>query len=115
VWSDRSLIDATMTVDLLAKTPRLSRPDDASASLEDRVRSYLDVNCVACHRPGGMGRAMFDARYGTPLAAQKLIDAPLISGDLGIPGARIVAPGNPQASALFQRLSRTDQSRMPPV
>ena len=32
---------------------RLVAVADASATLENRVRSYLDSNCTQCHRPGG--------------------------------------------------------------
>jgi hypothetical protein len=88
---------------------------DTTASLELRVRSYLDVNCAACHRPGGPSRGNFDARFITPLAAQNLLNGELAAGDLGIPGSRVIVPGHPETSVLFQRLSRNDPFRMPPV
>src|ERR1019366_7160589 len=40
---------------------KLSAMTNLSASLQERVRSYLDVNCQTCHQPGGprtdVGRA----------------------------------------------------------
>jgi mono/diheme cytochrome c family protein len=98
-----------------ANTPRLAALDDASAPLELRVRSYLDVNCAACHRPGGPSRGSFDARFLTPLARQNLLGGELLAGDLGIPGARVLVPGHPDRSILLQRLVRADATRMPPV
>jgi hypothetical protein len=98
-----------------ANTPRLAALDDASAPLELRVRSYLDVNCAACHRPGGPSRGSFDARFLTPLAQQNLLGGELLAGDLGIPGARVLVPGHPDRSILLQRLVRADATRMPPV
>ena len=43
--------------------------EDTSASLSDRGRAYLDVNCAHCHRPGGeVPPFLFtDYRYETPL------------------------------------------------
>ena len=101
-----------MTARLLApsvtRLPRLAPLDDESAPLELRVRSYLDVNCSACHRPGGPSRGAFDARITTPLADQKLLNGDLMAGDLGIAGARLLLPGSPDKSVLFQRLRRND-------
>jgi glucose/arabinose dehydrogenase len=88
---------------------------NGNASLADRVRSYLDVNCAGCHRPGGPSRGTFDARFMTPLPDQKLLSGELIAGDLGIAGARLIKPGDPEKSVLFQRLLRHDSFRMPPV
>ena len=43
--------------------------NDAGASLSDRGRAYLDLNCSHCHNPGGWDYAterQFDFRYETP-------------------------------------------------
>lgn len=98
-----------------AGAPRVAALDDTTAPLELRVRSYLAANCAVCHRPGGPGRGNFDARFATPLAAQNLPAAALIAGDLGIAGARLVAPGAPEKSILHARLARTDALRMPAI
>ena len=34
--------------------------DDAGASLDEKARSYLDINCAYCHSPGSGNRADFD-------------------------------------------------------
>jgi glucose/arabinose dehydrogenase len=98
-----------------AAAPRVAALDDAAASLELRVRSYLDANCAACHRPGGPGRGAFDARFLTPLTVQNLPAAALVAGDLGIAGARLVVPGDPARSVLLLRTARTDALRMPAI
>jgi hypothetical protein len=112
---DRLNLDAVVIGFVLLFNPRLVSLTDTTAPLEDRVRSYLDVNCSACHRPGGPSRGNFDARLITPLKEQKLINGELIAGDLGIPGARVVVPGAPEKSILLQRMARHDAFRMPPT
>jgi glucose/arabinose dehydrogenase len=114
-WRDRGWFDPALDARRLAAIPRLAALSDTAAPLEQRVRSYLDVNCAACHRPGGPSRGNFDARYLTPLAGQNLIHGELVAGDLGIPGARVVVPGHPAKSVLLQRLLNRDVFRMPPV
>jgi glucose/arabinose dehydrogenase len=89
--------------------------DDANAPLELRARSYLHVNCAQCHHPGGPSRGAFDARISTPLAQQGLINGAPIAGDLGIAGAKIIAPGAPEKSILLERLKRHDAAKMPPT
>ncbi len=98
-----------------AEAPRLAALDDTSASPELRVRSYLDANCAACHRPGGPGRGNFDARFVAPFSAAELTSAALVAGDLGITGAKLVLPGAPEKSVLHARLVRTDALRMPAI
>jgi mono/diheme cytochrome c family protein len=99
----------------LAGYPRLTAVTDATASLEQRARSYLDVNCAQCHRPGGV-RSEFDARFETPLERQKLIGGKLVAADLGIPGAVAIAPGDRSRSMIYQRMKRRqDVFNMPPL
>lgn len=97
-----------------ASLPRLVAPTDASASLELRFRSYLDVNCSYCHQPGGLGRGNWDGRFSTPLAQAGIINGSVLN-DLGIPGARVIAPGNLEASILWRRISEMDEYHMPPL
>ncbi len=111
-WNQLGLFDHSPPEDLLP-SDFLARPDDTSRSLEDRARSYLDVNCANCHRPGGTV-AYFDARYGTPLEKQGLIDGPVLI-DEGIDHARIIAPNDRWRSILYMRASAVDGIKMPPI
>ncbi len=97
----------------LAPTDFLARPDDVSRSVQDRARSYLDVNCANCHRPGGTV-AYFDARYDTPLEKQGLIDGPVLI-DEGIDHARIIAPNDIWRSILYMRANTVEAFKMPPL
>ena len=94
---------------------QLKTLEDPEATLEERARSYIDANCANCHRPGGPSRGFFDARFTTPLSEQNLVNGKLMAGDLGIPGAKVIVPGSPEKSILFQRMKRHDAFRMPPV
>ncbi len=94
---------------------RLVAVGDRRASLEERVRSYLDSNCAHCHRPGNTLRANFDVRYDTPLAAQGILDVPTVSDSLGLVNPRLIAPGDVKRSMMAVRLTRTDGFHMPPL
>jgi len=97
----------------IATYPRLSALTNASASLEERARSYLDANCAQCHRPGGSGVTV-DARYDTPMANQNMIDVLPVKGNLGADNARIVKAKDIWNSVLFGRMNTTDSSvKMP--
>jgi len=89
--------------------------DDITASWEDRVRSYLDSNCSYCHRPeSDAGRADFDALLTTPLEMSSLLNGILLAGDLGVSGANVVTPRNPEKSILYLRDRSTDPGDMMP-
>jgi len=95
--------------------PAMTDPADASASLSDRARSYLHTNCAQCHRPGGPTPVNMDLRYTTSLANTNACDVVPLNGDLGIAGARLIAPGDSARSIVINRASRRDSHGMPPL
>jgi len=113
-WSSIGMFNTSLGDGTIAGTARLSAVGDTSASLQDRVRSYLDANCANCHLPGG-APASFDARFSTPLANQGLINGSVYNA-LGISGARVVVPSDVSKSILQIRVHSTDEAvRMPSI
>jgi uncharacterized repeat protein (TIGR03806 family) len=107
-------IDA-LTPPIAGDPPAYADPADDSQPIEARARVYLHANCSFCHRPGGPTPALIDLRHGTALADTGACDVPPTIDDLGIPDARIIAPGDPERSELLSRMSRRDFAGMPPV
>lgn len=113
-WSAIGMFDTTLSSTQIAGFAKLARVSDPSASLETRMRSYLDANCSHCHRPYGVWRANFDARFDTPAAQQQIVNGPLVN-TFGIEGAREVAPGDLARSMMHIRMSATNHVQMPPL
>jgi uncharacterized repeat protein (TIGR03806 family) len=91
-------------------------PDNPDASLDDRARAYLDVNCAGCHRPGGeAGRSEMDLRADTALAETGACNQPPLVESFGNPEEKLVVPGNPENSILYYRISHQEAYRMPPL
>jgi glucose/arabinose dehydrogenase len=103
---------------MLSKAPaaakRLVDPSDTAASLDDRARSYLHVNCSHCHVRSGGGNAQVQFGFGLPEKDAALESVPLHS-TFGIANPRILAPGNPAASVLLLRTASRGQGQMPPI
>ncbi len=93
----------------------LAPPGDESASVEQRVRSYLAANCAQCHLPGGDGLGLFDARLFTPLSAAGLVNGAL-NRDGGDRSNKVIVPESPAHSMLLDRISTANAGRrMPPL
>ena len=96
---------------------------DPPAYVDPAVRGQpLDARARAtCTRTArsaiarGPTPATMDLRHDRPLAATDACDVPPTLGDLGIPDARIIAPGDSARSELLARMSRRDAFGMPPV
>ncbi|WP_460224762.1 PQQ-dependent sugar dehydrogenase [Aurantivibrio infirmus] len=88
--------------------------DDTSATIEQRAKSYLHSNCSQCHQPGGTGASAMDLRFETSLQNMNICSVAPVD-DLGITGASLFEPGNPNLSILLERMSRLDGTRMPPL
>jgi len=90
-------------------------PDDAASSLEFRVRSYLAVNCVSCHQPGGSAPSTWDARPELTLENSGLVGG-LAARPGSDPANRLVVPGDPARSLLLRRIQASNGfTRMPPI
>jgi uncharacterized repeat protein (TIGR03806 family) len=92
--------------------PALPDPQ-GSGPLDQRARAILHVNCSQCHRPGGPAPDG-DFRFGTAPSQGFCGKAP-VAGDLGVPGALLVAPGQPEKSLVVLRMQALDEHRMPPL
>ncbi|MCA9268327.1 MAG: hypothetical protein KDA41_07640, partial [Planctomycetales bacterium] len=104
---------------LLARWPehydQLADPYNANASLDERARSYLHVNCASCHIGAGGGNAQFEVAYKTSLDDAKLVGVRPLHNTFGITEPALVAPGRPDRSLLFHRLSLRGSGQMPPL
>ena len=112
-WNHIGLFTPELKDEDLRKLPTLAARNDASRTLQDRARSYLDANCSQCHRPGGTV-ADFDARYDTPLEHQGLIDVPVLI-DQGIDRPRVISPHDIWRSIAYMRVNTSSDIKMPPV
>ncbi len=72
-----------------------------TATIQHRMRSWIDANCSDCHRPGGFGPG-YDARFYTPLNKQNLINTYVKFRDVA-------------GSPLYQRDNSLGPLKMPPV
>ena len=108
----RGLLDGHLDEPRIATFRRLVPIDATSASVEDRVRSYLDVNCSQCHRPGNVAQVAFDARFDTPLSQQALVGAPVRWPNVSHVADQMVYPKAPDRSRVYSFMSRR---LMPPV
>jgi uncharacterized repeat protein (TIGR03806 family) len=81
------------------------------------ARAWLHVQCAHCHAPGLLGQAKLDLRFGTPLGQTQACAQPPQLGDVGVAGAQLLAPGQPDASVIWLRLAQAAGSpwQMPPV
>ena len=102
------------------KTPfkggvKLVDPYDSAEDTEQRVRSYLNINCAACHVHSGGGNSKMELKLATARDAMNLIEARPQHDTFGIANAMLVSPGAPGQSVLLQRLSRRGRGQMPPL
>jgi mono/diheme cytochrome c family protein len=90
-------------------------PADVSANIDNRARAYLHTNCAQCHRPGGPTPSSMDLRYESLLTNTNACDAMPLEGNLGVPNARLIAPGDSARSLIVVRANRRDSHGMPPL
>jgi hypothetical protein len=88
---------------LVAPYPGQSGSPPATATLDEKARSYLHANCSFCHRPDGVWNG-FDVRFDVPLKSTSMCNSPPGKGELGVPGALLLTPANPMSSLMWIRM-----------
>ena len=95
--------------------PRHTGAGETNFPLETRVRSYLDVNCSYCHRPGGSGGGTWDGRAATALYSAGIINGSAVNNG-GNSTNRYIVPLDTLHSIILNRIAVTNGfTRMPPL
>lgn len=114
-FSELGIITENITPNNVTNYMAVSAKGDLNASLEDRARSYFDVNCSSCHNPQVDNVALFDARYTTPLENQNIIYGDVIY-DEGLNDPKVIIPQDVSNSMAHFRMNSTQTGiEMPPL
>lgn len=114
-WVSRGIMEAP----LLLNIPHYPQIDDLSASLDDRARAYLAVNCSSCHRREGSA-----ANSGLYLEYENTIDSlslgfwktPVAAGEGSGGLTYVIHPGQGDQSILLYRMIADEvDERMPEI
>lgn len=92
--------------------------NDATKSLDQRARSYVDINCAHCHQTDRhCDYRLMRFAYNETANNRTNMGVCLNTSDMqGFPSslAKVVAPGNTTKSMLYYRINTTDEAyRMP--
>jgi uncharacterized repeat protein (TIGR03806 family) len=110
-----TLQEIGMFANALTVQPAYPDPADTTQATDARARAYLHTNCAQCHRPGGGTAVNLDLRFATAIASTNACNVAPSSGDLGVGGSLIIAPGDASRSVLYLRMNRRDANQMPPL
>lgn len=97
--------------------PRLvDARDPSSGTIEQRARSYLDINCSHCHNPGGPARAsgLFLRHDVTNPTSFGIMKPPVAAGRGSGGKSYTIVPGKPDESILIYRMESTEPGIMMP-
>jgi uncharacterized repeat protein (TIGR03806 family) len=97
------------------KLPRLVNYEDETLDLHLRARSYLHANCAHCHMKWGGGNAEFQLLATLDLKDTGTLGTRPGQGTFNLPDARILAPGEPERSLIYHRMTRLGLGRMPHI
>lgn len=95
------------------KLDHLVNPYDPHAPLDARARSYLHSNCAVCHVDAGGGNSQFSAEYGVATQELKLFGVAPLHDKFNLADAKLIAPGHPEQSVVFHRVSTRGRGQMP--
>ena len=96
--------------------PALVNYSNASASLDDRVKAYLDMNCAHCHNATGTARSsgLYLEWNSKDRTAYGFFKAPVAAGRGSGNLSYDIVPGKPEQSILHYRMASRDPGVMMP-
>jgi uncharacterized repeat protein (TIGR03806 family) len=96
--------------------PALVNYSDASASLDDRVKAYLDINCAHCHNATGPARSsgLYLEWNSKDRTAYGFLKPPVAAGRGSGNLSYDIVPGKPEQSILHYRMASRDPGVMMP-
>jgi len=106
------------TKPLPEKVEKLDRlPDyrDKTQPLDARARSYFHANCSHCHRKWGGGNAEFQLLATLPLKETGTVDVKPAHGTFDLKDPRLLVPGDPQRSLIWERMTKRGLGQMPHI
>ena len=113
-WNQLGIIDIPISNDDI---PKIAKWDDIeSASLNDRARAWLDINCAHCHNINGTASntGLYLDIYQTNNKNLGIFKKPVAAGR-GSGGLLYdIVPGKPNESILIYRYNSTDPAVMMP-
>ncbi|HET6575827.1 MAG TPA: PQQ-dependent sugar dehydrogenase [Fimbriiglobus sp.] len=98
-----------------AQLPRLVDPYDPAQDQTKRARSWLHVNCSACHVEAGGGNAQMQLESATAPDKMRVLGEKPLHATFDLPDARLIAPGHPDRSVIVKRVGTRGPGQMPPL
>ena len=100
-----------------ASLPAFSKPSDLAVNIEERVQSYLAVNCAYCHYEGnGIVPASWSGEHQLTIEETNLLHGEAIGFNVVDTTDRLIIPGDTANSIILSRTAATNgYSRMPPI
>lgn len=113
-WQKAGLITSLPSLEKCPKAPIWNKPE--TGSLNDRARTWLDINCAHCHNPNGPAMTSgLDLRSSAmDPTALGVLKTPVAAGRGSGGHPYDIVPGKPDESILIYRLHSTDPGEMMP-
>jgi uncharacterized repeat protein (TIGR03806 family) len=113
-WKKRDILRGLP--DELSSVPKVPNYSDATAKLDDRARTYLDINCAHCHNRAGqaMTSGLFLDWKTTDSTALGFLKTPVAAGKGSGNLKYDIVKGKPSESILLYRMRSTDAGEMMP-
>lgn len=113
-WISTGMLQGLSDVAQAPKAPIWN--DASSGSLEARARTWLDINCAHCHKPGGPASTsgLFLQIAETDPTRMGILKTPVAAGRGSADLQYDIVPGQPDKSILVYRMLSTDPGIMMP-